>query len=119
RTHLSREGTEPSEEGPRRTPEAHTLETWSDARAYDGTVTVMQPLIEPLYGGKSAHELLSAFVDEAPRTGHDLVRAFWQRESRAADFETFWRRALHDGVVPGTALPARAFPMRADAVRVA
>ncbi|MBM3226387.1 MAG: molybdopterin oxidoreductase, partial [Candidatus Tectomicrobia bacterium] len=40
-------------------PEAHYLETWSDARAYDGTVSVLQPLIAPLYGGKSAHELLA------------------------------------------------------------
>ena len=119
RIHLSLEENETSEYCHWHIPEAHALEAWSDARAYDGTVTVMQPLIEPLYGGKSAHELLSAFVDEPPRTGHDLVRAFWQRESGAADFETFWRRALHDGVVPGTALPTRAFPMRADAVRLA
>ncbi len=117
RIHLSLEENETSEYCQWRIPEAHALETWSDARAYDGTVTVMQPLIAPLYGGKSAPELLSAFVDEPPRSGHDLVRAHWQRERVPADFETFWRRALHDGVVPGTALPARAFPMRADAVR--
>jgi anaerobic selenocysteine-containing dehydrogenase len=43
-------------------PEAHYLETWSDARAFDGTVTIMQPLIAPLYGGKSAHELLAALT---------------------------------------------------------
>src|SRR5262249_43397948 len=41
-------------------PEAHYLESWGDARAYDGTVSIIQPLIAPLYNGKSAHEVLAA-----------------------------------------------------------
>ena len=52
-------------------PETHFLETWSDARAFDGTVTIMQPLIAPLYGGRSAHELLTMLTDspaDAPAT---------------------------------------------------
>ncbi len=52
--------------------EAHPLETWSDARALDGTVTILQPLIAPLFGGKSAHEVLAAFSDQPERTGHDI-----------------------------------------------
>ena len=40
-------------------PEAHFLESWSDARAFDGTASIVQPLIAPLYNGKSAHELLA------------------------------------------------------------
>ncbi len=92
---------------------AHPLETWSDARAHDGTATILQPLIAPLYGGRSAHEVLAALTGPE-RTGHDLVREHWQRVAGGADFEAFWRRALHDGVVPGTALPSRSVALRAD-----
>ena len=55
---------------------AHPLEAWSDARAYDGTVTILQPLIAPLFSGKSAHELLAAFSDQPEKTGHDIVKEY-------------------------------------------
>ena len=55
-------------------PEAHYLESWSDARAYDGTVSIVQPLIEPLYGGKSAHEIITILAGQSGLTGHDLVQ---------------------------------------------
>ena len=58
-------------------PEAHFLEAWSDARGYDGTVSIVQPLIAPLYGGKSAHELLAAMSDRPERSAYDIVREFW------------------------------------------
>jgi molybdopterin-containing oxidoreductase family iron-sulfur binding subunit len=58
-------------------PETHFLEAWSDTRAYDGTVTITQPLINPLYNGKSAHELLAAFTDQPDRTGYEIVRQHW------------------------------------------
>ena len=58
-------------------PETHFLESWSDARGYDGTVSIVQPLIAPLYGGKSAHELLAAMSDRPERSGYDLVREHW------------------------------------------
>ena len=88
-------------------PEAHYLETWSDVRAFDGTVSIVQPLIAPLYGGKSAHELLAVLMGQANRSGYDLVREYWQSRYRGADFEQFWRTALHDGMVADTAFPAR------------
>lgn len=88
-------------------PEAHYLESWGDARAHDGTVTILQPLIAPLYGGKTAHEFLSAIAGEEERTGYDIVRDFWRKERSDQDFEIFWRTALHDGVVAGTAFPAK------------
>jgi molybdopterin-containing oxidoreductase family iron-sulfur binding subunit len=65
-------------------PETHFLEAWSDTRAYDGTVTITQPLINPLYNGKSAHELLAAFTDQPDRTGYDIVRDHWLNEGRAS-----------------------------------
>jgi molybdopterin-containing oxidoreductase family iron-sulfur binding subunit len=83
-------------------PETHYLESWGDVRAYDGTVTILQPLIAPLYRGKSAHEMLAAFLgtpDEAP---YDIVRDYWQAQKFSGDFEVFWRTALHDGIVAGT-----------------
>jgi molybdopterin-containing oxidoreductase family iron-sulfur binding subunit len=88
-------------------PEAHPLEIWSDARAFDGTVTILQPLIAPLYGGKSAHEVLAAFTKRPERSGHEIVRDYWKTKMPGADFERIWRKSLHDGVVPGSALPEK------------
>ena len=89
-------------------PEAHYLESWGDARAYDGTATLQQPLIEPLYGGKSALELVSTLVDDEERSGLDLLRDEWRRRAPAGEeFDAFWRRTLHDGFVAGSALPPR------------
>jgi molybdopterin-containing oxidoreductase family iron-sulfur binding subunit len=62
-------------------PEAHFLEMWSDVRADDGTVSIIQPLIAPLYGGRSAHEVVSALEDTAERSGYQLVREFWARQT--------------------------------------
>jgi MoCo/4Fe-4S cofactor protein with predicted Tat translocation signal len=93
-------------------PEAHYLEAWSDARADDGTATIVQPLIAPLYGGKSAHELLSALIDDTERSGYDIVRDYWRAQNRSKDFELFWRTSLHDGVVAGTAFPPRSVKLK-------
>jgi MoCo/4Fe-4S cofactor protein with predicted Tat translocation signal len=65
-------------------PEAHFLEAWSDVRADDGTVTIIQPLIAPLHGGRSAHEVVSALGEAAPRPPYELVRAFWRGDGVAA-----------------------------------
>jgi MoCo/4Fe-4S cofactor protein with predicted Tat translocation signal len=83
-------------------PEAHYLESWSDTRAYDGTASIVQPLIEPLYGGKSAHEIITILAGQPGLTGHDLVKQYWQKQHTGGDFDTFWRKSLHDGWVAGT-----------------
>ena len=83
--------------------DTHYLEAWSDGRAYDGTVSIIQPLIAPLYAGKSAHELVSALSGVSDATSYDLVRAYWQKQHNGADFEAWWRKALHDGWIEGTA----------------
>lgn len=151
-------------------PQSHYLEAWGDTRAYDGTVTIIQPLILPLYNSRSAYELLAAMLGQAGQEGYEIVRSFWQAqfeqaggavaapeageeagagtavptsqseegaegtpaageegepadvvqpgrpliqtggdadEALAGGFDRFWRRALHDGVVPGTTLSAR------------
>ncbi|MGH9367060.1 MAG: 4Fe-4S dicluster domain-containing protein, partial [Thermoanaerobaculia bacterium] len=92
--------------------EAHPLEAWGDARACDGTATILQPLILPLYGGKSSHEFLAAFSDQPEKTGYDIVKDHW-RARLSGDFEAAWRKALHDGVVEGTAFPPKAVSVRA------
>ena len=87
-------------------PQAHPLEAWSDARAYDGTTTILQPLIAPLYdSARSAHELLAALTSKPDRKGHDIVKDFW-RTQFGGDFDARWRRSLHDGVVTGWTAPA-------------
>ena len=88
-------------------PEAHFLEAWSDARGYDGTASIVQPLIAPLYGGRSAHELLAAMSDRPERPRYDIVRELLAaRNQRRPSSTPAWRRWLHDGVIPGTALRA-------------
>jgi MoCo/4Fe-4S cofactor protein with predicted Tat translocation signal len=82
-------------------PEAHVLESWSDACAFDGTATIMQPVIEPLFAGRSRHQLLAALLEEAPAESYDIVRKFWQQQFPPADFEKIWRKSLHDGMVTG------------------
>lgn len=93
-------------------PETHYLESWSDTRAYDGTVTIAQPLIAPLYSGKSPHELLGALLGEPGRSAHDLVRDYWMQQHGSDGFDGFWQTALHDGFIRGTGLPARDVPVR-------
>src|ERR1044071_195013 len=57
---------------------AHYLESWGDTRSYDGTVTIMQPLIEPLYEGKTAYELLAVFSEQYDRKPYEIVKTYWQ-----------------------------------------
>ena len=95
-------------------PETHYLESWSDARSFDGTVSLMQPLIAPLYDGKSAHELLGLLLQRSPtRSDYEIVREFWKSQNLWPDFEKGWRRALHDGVIAETALPKKSVSVRA------
>jgi len=93
-------------------PEAHYLESWSDGRAYDGTVSIQQPLIAPLYDGRTAHEIVSVLLAE-PKWSYDVVQDHWRRERRPDDFDAFWRKALHDGVIADSALPAKVPPLKA------
>ena len=80
RVHLSEYKDETSELCHWHVPATHYLESWGDARSYDGTVTIIQPLIEPLYEGKTALELLAVFSEQYDRKPYDMVRAFWQQE---------------------------------------
>ena len=83
-------------------PAAHFLESWSDARAYDGTVSIVQPLIDPLYGGKTAHHVFQSLLNEPMLSPYDAVRETWKPAIKG-DFETGWRKALHAGWIEDTA----------------
>jgi len=89
--------------------EAHTLESWGDARAYDGTASIMQPGIAPLYDGHSALELfanLAASADQAVQSGLGVLKEYWKAKALSSDFDMFWFDAVNKGVVPGTASKA-------------
>jgi MoCo/4Fe-4S cofactor protein with predicted Tat translocation signal len=160
RVHLSQYRDETSELCYWQLPETHYLEAWSDTRAYDGTVTIVQPLIEPLYQNKSAHELLAVFTAKYDQKPYEIIREYWQTagkqqtanskqqtvnseqqaasgtgngsaqaaaQSNAAaaspaavvgpspsgDFESWWRKCVHDGFIPGTALPNKTLSAKA------
>jgi molybdopterin-containing oxidoreductase family iron-sulfur binding subunit len=116
-------------------PETHFLEQWSDARAYDGTVSIVQPLIAPLYEGRSPHELMAVLSGKVDATPHALVRDFWKRQADArsgafgplakADgsafgaFEDFWRQAVHDGFIAGSAFAPQAVALKEGAAGTA
>src|SRR6185369_6536566 len=133
RVHLSEYRDETSEWCHWHVPAAHFLESWGDTRSYDGTVTIMQPLIEPLYDGKTTYEILQIFAGgQSDRKPYDIVKAYWQKQragggnqqpvgeinrdaqpataatpaprpTPSADFETWWRQTIHDGFIPDSA----------------
>jgi MoCo/4Fe-4S cofactor protein with predicted Tat translocation signal len=105
--------------------QAHELETWGDARAYDGTVSIIQPLIAPLYQGKSAIEFVALLATQADASGYELVRDYWQKRhaagaennalmTEASAFEQFWRKSLHDGWIDGTAYQLKSVAVKND-----
>jgi molybdopterin-containing oxidoreductase family iron-sulfur binding subunit len=94
-------------------PETHYLESWSDIRAYDGTATILQPLIAPLYSGRSSHEILAALLGRSGETSYDIVRNYWKGQKIAGDFETGWRRAVHDGIIAGTTFQPKSVNLKA------
>ena len=100
-------------------PDTHPLETWGDPRAYDGTVTLMQPLIAPLYDAHSAHEVLATLGSQPGRKTLEIVKDYWTKSYSAgtggwtfknprgetfASADAFWRTALHEGYIAGTSL---------------
>jgi molybdopterin-containing oxidoreductase family iron-sulfur binding subunit len=104
RVHLGGYADETAEYCQWHVPMSHWLEAWSDARAYDGTVSIVQPLIEPLYESKSIHQVVAVLTGETGYSGYETVQRYWQSQGLG---EAAWRKALHDGIVEGSALPAK------------
>jgi MoCo/4Fe-4S cofactor protein with predicted Tat translocation signal len=103
--HLSQYVNETSQNAKWHLPETHYLEYWGDARAADGTVSVIQPLILPLFGGHSSVELLQLLASGRESRGYDVVRQTWGK-LLTGNFEKEWQRVLHDGRLDKSSVPA-------------
>ena len=97
--HLSDRVNETSQKATWHIPQAHFLESWGDAKSIDGTLGTVQPMIEPLFNGKSDIEMLNLLATGEDARGYDLVRQTWQNILPRSNFEQAWRTALHDGMV--------------------
>ncbi len=98
-------------------PQTHELETWSDARAFDGTATVMQQTIEPFYNGLSAHQVLAAVLGDTDSSPLELVQATYQ-DQVGDNFDDFWRQTVYLGVVRGTGYePLSQLALQANALQ--
>ena len=117
--HLSTHVDETSERCHYHVPAAHFLEAWGDARAFDGTVSLLQPLLEPLYGGRTALEVVSALRGKPAATSLELVQAHWRAEMGEEGFSGLWERALERGFFVGTAAPPRPAAVVPGAVAMA
>ena len=98
---------------------SHPFETWGDARAHDGTVSIVQPLIQPLFESISELELLAGFVELGDAGAHHLLKDYWRGRSAGGDFEREWEGWLGKGVLPGTATPAEKVSPDAAAIAAA
>jgi len=100
--HLGAEDDETAAAAKWHLPEAHYLEAWGDGQSTDGVVAIQQPMIEPIFGGKSAIEVMAVLLDSKDRKGLDLVKNFWISQWPAAARENTWKKTLNDGVIAGT-----------------
>ncbi len=83
-------------------PATHFLEAWDDVKAHDGTASIVQPLIAPLYQGKTSAEVLTTLTKHPNLSAYEIVRNYWTNGSKSPDVEAKWRRALNDGIIPNT-----------------
>jgi MoCo/4Fe-4S cofactor protein with predicted Tat translocation signal len=99
-------------------PEAHYLESWGDARTPEGAVSIQQPLIDALYGGKTAAEMVALLAGSKDTKAYDIVKNYWTSQWPAKDKELAWRKAVHDGIV-AAAKPADVIKVSADGKKIA
>ncbi len=95
-------------------PATHDLETWSDARSLDGTVSIIQPLVSPLYDGKTSIELISILLGDM-LSGYEAVHRYWAQQGLPGDYEKSFQTILHDGLIKDTAFPAKKTAFRPGA----
>ncbi|MBS0208345.1 MAG: TAT-variant-translocated molybdopterin oxidoreductase [Planctomycetes bacterium] len=93
-------------------PAAHELESWGDARAFDGTLTIRQPLIAPLYAGRTPYDVVAALAGHSDQGHYELLRAYYRRQFGDASFEARWQQSIHDGVVADSRAATRQVALR-------
>jgi molybdopterin-containing oxidoreductase family iron-sulfur binding subunit len=98
-------------------PATHAFESWGDARSREGTLSIVQPLIQPLFGGISEWELLGSFLADETKP-YDRLKALHASRAKT-DFDSEWEVWLSNGVVPGTANPAVSAALQPERVRAA
>jgi MoCo/4Fe-4S cofactor protein with predicted Tat translocation signal len=114
RVHLGSRNNETAELCHWHISETHYLEQWGDTRAYDGTVSIVQPLIAPLYNSHSAHEFVSLLNGQSDTPGYEIVQNYWKAKHSGADFDSFWRKSVHDGFVAGTTYQPKQVSLKAS-----
>jgi MoCo/4Fe-4S cofactor protein with predicted Tat translocation signal len=99
-------------------PESHWLETWADLRAFEGTATILQPLIEPLFDTRSNLEILRMVSAEKGEQAYEIVRETWKHELGDTGFDLRWNRWLNAGIIDGIAAREVAAPHSSEAFPV-
>jgi MoCo/4Fe-4S cofactor protein with predicted Tat translocation signal len=91
-------------------PAAHYLESWADARSSSGVVTLMQPMILPLYDHCVTElELLSTLLEGKLITGDDSS-GYQAVRTTAGGADSDWKKSLRQGFIPGAAATAAVTP---------
>ncbi len=99
-------------------PMSHYLESWGDGRAFDGTISIQQPMIQPLHDTRSGIEVLARAAGDKHPVGLDLVRATFAPMLPKDRFERAWRRVLHDGHLAGSELAPVKAPVLVDTAKI-
>jgi molybdopterin-containing oxidoreductase family iron-sulfur binding subunit len=95
-------------------PATHYLESWGDVRAFDGTASIIQPLIAPVYGGISPHSLIAILQGAGNAPAMEIVKSYWRKQINSPDFEKFWEEALKSGILPNTQAPGRSPALKSN-----
>ncbi len=103
-------------------PEAHYLESWGDQATSEGLGAIQQPMIEPLYNGRTASEIVAVAIGNKDTKAHDIVKNYWTSQF-TGNKQDAWKKVLHDGVVAGGLTPgmktAESVKMTVDAKKLA
>src|SRR5215472_8540929 len=117
--HLTADGNETAAAAKWAVPEAHFLESWSDASTGTGAAAIQQPVIEPIFGGRTAAELVAMIAGSKDTKAHDIVKNYWATKWPAAERDKTWRTVLNDGVIPAKAAKEEGPKLTVDSKRIA
>jgi Fe-S-cluster-containing dehydrogenase component len=99
-------------------PEAHFLESWGDA-ATGTAVAIQQPVIEPIFGGRTASEVVALIAGSKDTKSHDIVKNYWTAQWPAAERDKTWRKVLNDGIIPAKPAKEEGPKLAVDPKRIA